>query len=77
MSLSLGTEGTVGIRGLDAAFERLSALGRAPGRVSDIERVERVRAERNFTPSRQDVETLYAAALRWAYAAYLARRPAA
>lgn len=66
--------GTVGIRRLDAVFERLSAQGRTPDQVSDIELIERVRAERNFIPSTKDVEVLYAAALRRAYAAYLAGR---
>jgi hypothetical protein len=65
---------TVGIRRLDAVFERLLALGRTPDQLADAELVERVRAERNFIPSMRDVEELYATALRRAYAAYLARR---
>ena len=65
---------SVGIMGLNAAWEQLWALGRKPEEATDAELLGMVRAQRNYITSKPDIETLYAAALRREYASFCARR---
>ena len=65
---------TVGIMGLGAVLEQLSAMGRTPDQVTDEELLGMVRAQKNYISSNPNVEAKYAAALRREYAAFYGRR---
>ncbi len=65
---------SVGILGLNTAFEQLWLLDRKPEEATDAELLDMVRAQRNYITPKPDVEALYAAALRRAYASFYTRR---
>jgi len=65
---------SVGIMGLNAAFEQLWAMERKPEEATDEELLGMARAQRNYITPKPDVEALYAAALRREYISFYARR---
>lgn len=72
--LKIGPRGAmVGMRGLDAVFEQLYALGRRPDEATDAELVGMAR-KFNYIPHRAAVESDYALALREGYARFWANR---
>jgi hypothetical protein len=74
MQLRLWEGHSVGIMGLNMVFEQLLAMGRKPEEVTDAELLGMARTQRNYIPSKPDIEALYAAALRREYASFYARR---
>lgn len=64
---------TVGMSGLDLVFEQLFLLEKTPENVTDEELVELAR-NYNYIPDKGSIMTVYAVALRKAYAAFLSRR---
>jgi hypothetical protein len=72
--LKVGETGVpVGMVGLDKVFQQLILLGRQPEDATDAELVGMAR-KFNYIPSRAEIETNYAAALRQAYAGFYARQ---
>lgn len=72
--IKIGEQGiTVGMQGLEVIFQQLALLNRRAENVSDEELIGMARRY-NYIPRKTSVEQDYAAALRQAYAAYLARQ---
>jgi hypothetical protein len=72
--LKIGSRGiTVGLMGLDRAFEQLFALNGNPEETSDAKLIGMARRF-NYISDRPQIEADYALALRRAYAAYYAAR---
>jgi hypothetical protein len=63
----------VGMQNLEVVFQQLYLLKRQPQETSDEELVGMAR-KFNYIPSKVEIETDYAAALRQAYASYYARQ---
>jgi hypothetical protein len=64
---------TVGMMGLEEAFQQLYALGGEPDAVTDAELLGMARKS-NYIPDRATIEVEYAVALREAYARYYIRQ---
>jgi hypothetical protein len=72
--LRLSDDGrSVGIMGLNVAFEQLLATSWTPEAVTDEELLKTVRAQKNYISTKANVETTYAAALRREYATFYAQ----
>jgi hypothetical protein len=63
----------VGLRGLEAVFQQLYALGRRPEEATDAELVGMARKS-NYIPERAATQADYAVTLRAAYARFYARQ---